>query len=102
MKTKPPTEKEITKEIRRFLDFKRIWHWKEYTGGMFGQTGISDILGCWKGRFIAIEVKRPGHKTESKRLMKQKKFIEDVKRAGGIGFFAESVQNVIDNLKEYW
>jgi len=102
MKVKQPSEKEVTKEIRRFLYFKRIFHWKVYTGGMFGQTGVCDLVGCYKGRIIAIEVKRPGHKTEPKRLEKQKKFLADVRSAGGVAFFAESVQDVINNLKEYW
>lgn len=102
MKPKQPTEKEITKEIRKFLDFKRIFHWKVYTGGMFGQTGVCDIIGCYKEKMIAIEVKKPGHKTEAKRLEKQKRFLDNVNRAGGVGFFAESIDDVIQNLKHLW
>ncbi len=45
-----------------------IWLKKEYSEGFFikisdrFQTGIPDILGCVKGRFIAIELKIPGGK----------------------------------------
>lgn len=62
--------------------------------------GCSDIIACWHGRFLAIEVKRPGGKTDPKRLALQLQFQETIRKAGGVAFFAESLQDVIDKLNE--
>ena len=49
--------------------------------GMYGQAGISDIIACCKGLFVAIEAKaKHGRPT---RL--QIKFLERVAAAGGLG-----------------
>ena len=62
--------------------------------------GASDLVGWSKdGRFLAVEVKAPGSHTDPERLKKQIRFIEAVNKAGGIGFFAESVEEAIYRLK---
>ena len=59
-----------------------------------GYPGISDILGCYKGKMIAIELKSPkGNATPD-----QLRFIENVKDAGGIAFIAKSLDEVIEGL----
>ena len=89
------TEKDITKAIRDLLKTLGIWHWKQWQGSMSQPKGVSDILGCYQGRMVAIEVKRPGGKpTED-----QQKFIDRVKREGGIAFCADSVEAVMEGLK---
>ena len=94
---KPPTEKEITKEIRKFLAFKQIFCWKVWQG--LGSTkGVADIIGCFRGRFLAIEVKNQKGKLSEY----QEAFLENVRRSGGIAFVARNVQDVIENLKPYW
>jgi len=60
-------------------------HWRK---------GVSDILGIFNGKPLAIEVKKP----KSYASKEQKRFIEDYKFQGGIAFIARSVQEVIDNL----
>jgi len=57
--------------------------------------GISDIIGVWNGRFIAIEVKRPTGGIVSP---EQNAFIMRIKQAGGIAFIARSVDDVIREL----
>ena len=56
--------------------------------------GIADILGVYKGRFLAIEVKRPGLKPTAD----QQAFIDNVNEAGGIGFVAWFPEDVIKRL----
>lgn len=90
---KAKTEKEIVGEIRELLRFLNIFHWKVFTGPT-NLPGISDFLGCYKGKFLAIEVKRDGR--EPTEL--QATFLEEVRRAGGIGFVARSVDDVIQAL----
>ncbi len=68
------TERDVTTTIRQLLRICNIWHFKHWAGPM-SEQGIADILGCQKitpvcphcqqklepiGRFMAIELKRPG------------------------------------------
>ena len=56
-------------------------------------NGIPDILACYRGRFLGIELKAPERKPEGS--MHQKRQIALIKHAGGIGF----VTNNIDDIK---
>ncbi len=66
--------------------------------------GVSDILGCYQGRMLAIEVKPPSWKpplptTKAyKHFKEQEDFIFQVNQAGGIGFFAQSAEEVVEKL----
>lgn len=64
--------------------------------GIYAKAGVSDILACIKGRFVAIEVKRPGNKPTAVQLQ----FIEAVNSIGGLAFWADNLQDVKDKLKE--
>ena len=56
-----------------------------------GFVGCSDIIGqTTDGRFLAVEVKRPGGKTTDAQM----EFLGRVQRAGGIAFVAWSVDDV--------
>ena len=33
--------------------------WVKVHGGLFQEAGIPDIIGCWNGKFVAIELKTP-------------------------------------------
>ncbi|HEA66245.1 hypothetical protein LCGC14_0778000 [marine sediment metagenome] len=103
------TEAEITKAIRNVLRNLGVFHWKNFSGPMQHPKGISDILGIWKGRFLAIEVK-----TETGRVSDdQKEFLRHINQPGmagkcphcgvpvkatGLGFVARSIDVVIDQL----
>ena len=61
------------------------------------EPGISDIIACYKGKFIGIEVKNETGKTSPLQDVNLKMINE----AGGIGLVArctEDVKKVIDNL----
>ena len=64
--------------------------------GIYAKAGVSDILACIKGRFVAIEVKRPGNKPTAVQLQ----FITAVNNIGGLAFWADNLQDVKDKLKE--
>lgn len=79
------------------------------TTGMFDVTrrtyrkstmrrGTPDILCCYLGRFVAIEVKAPkGRLSEV-----QKEILKEIVECGqGIAFMARSVQDVIDQFTEF-
>lgn len=72
--------------------------------GVFGENGISDLLVCYEGRFVAIEVKKPGWKPPGRNAKsydhyyKQKMFLESIEAAGGVGFFASDVETVVERM----
>jgi hypothetical protein len=58
-------------------------------------VGSSDLIGLTQdGRFLAIEVKRPGEKA----TQAQERFIEMVNSMGGVAFVATSAKDVYDRL----
>lgn len=77
-------------------------------GGPYQEPGISDLLICYKGRFIAIELKAPGrikpgsdYKPSSLVEYRQVDFINSILTAGGIAFVADSLELVKNKLAEH-
>lgn len=100
------------KTERKILDWLTTelgigYFWKNQSVGIYDQAsgsyrkstnpyainGTSDILGIWPGgRFIAIEVKRPGEENGASDA--QKAFIKQLNARGGLAFVATSVEKV--------
>ena len=97
-------EADTTKQIRGVLNAAQVFHWKNWSGPMTSPKGISDILGIHQGRMLAIEIKHegwkpPGPKSKAyKHFKAQEDFIFQVNQAGGIGFFAQSAEEVVERL----
>lgn len=104
------SEKHIEKSILAYLEcLPNCFAWKNQSVGIFDPTkgihrkamskysinGVSDILGIYHGRFLAIEVKTPINK---KRTESQEKFIKNIKDNGGIAFYATSIDDVKKGL----
>lgn len=107
------SEKCIENSILSYLKLCGVLCWKNDSVGIYDPTrnvyrkrrsihhlvGVSDILGIYKGRFLAIEVK-----SENGRLTPgQKRFIDSVNANGGIAFVAKCVEDVeyfLNNFKE--
>ena len=66
-----------------------VFFWKEH-GGPYGTSGIPDIICCYKGRFLGLEAKLPS----SKLTALQRRALEKINAAGGIGRRVESVDDV--------
>lgn len=62
--------------------------------GIHRMVGIADILGIYKGQFLAIEVKGEGGVLSPE----QRVFLEEVNAQGGIGIVAYDVDYVIEKL----
>jgi hypothetical protein len=94
VRTKPPTpEALLTRSIRQLLNSVGVFHWKNF-GGFMGAKGVPDILGCYRGRLLGIEVKTPTGKISPD----QQGFIDSINRAGGVAFVARSLEDVITGL----
>lgn len=93
-------EGEIKKQIIDWLKAKQIFYWVNVVARVPGnrgkmKTGTSDILGCFKGRMLAIEIKAKTGKLSDE----QAEFIFAVRTAGGIAFVARSLDDVIQQLE---
>lgn len=83
------------KEILAYLKkLDGCFAWKEH-GGMYGTAGLPDIICCYKGKFIGIEVKKP----EGKLTKLQEITLRDIERADGITVLAHSSREVQERLK---
>ena len=82
-------ESEIIKQIQEYLKtLPECFFWKEH-GGQFGTGGMPDIIACYKGKFVAFEVKTETGKVS----ILQRVTIRRIQAAGGI---AEVVRSVDD------
>lgn len=98
-------EVEIMRAILGYLAARRIYAWRNNTGGalrlnsegkasmvMFGLKGLPDILGAMPptGRMIAVEVKRPGERPSPIQAMR----IRALTDVGVLAFVATSIEDV--------
>ena len=88
------SEQALQKKILNYLDSIGCWTVKVIT---CNKNGTSDILACYKGRFIAIEVKRPGLLRNVSKLQQYQ--IDRINGAGGIAFAADSLETVKEIIK---
>ena len=65
----------------------------------FTRAGVSDLIGVFNGRFIAIELKRPGRSNYGVTAL-QEAFMRKVRDAGGIAGVARSIEDLEAILKE--
>lgn len=65
--------------------------WIKIHGGPFQLAGIPDILGCYKGRFIGIEVKCPGEVPTTL----QWKMIKLIRKAEGRAWFCTNLEDAL-------
>lgn len=74
-------EKNFENKIKRYLKDIGAWHVKFFANA-YTPKGIPDILGCYKGRFFAIEVKGGGSYGLTDL---QRHNLQSINSAGGIG-----------------
>ena len=89
-------EKDITAAILRYLrGLPECFCWKEH-GGPYGTAGIPDIICCYRGRFLGLEVKQPGGKLTKL----QEITLERIRAAGGSAHMVTSVAEVRDIIQQ--
>lgn len=89
-----PSEKAIVNAIKRHLD-KLPGCYVIKTHGSIYSAGQPDLLGCYQGRTLALEVKRPGGKPTKLQQAVLKKW----EAAGAITAVVTSVEEVKELLK---
>lgn len=86
-----PLESTITAQIQRYLGKLPGWWGFKVQGGGSQMRGVPDIVGCYRGLFVAFEVKRP---VVGKLSELQKHRIEQIKSAKGNVYVVYSVEDV--------
>lgn len=85
-------ESKVKKEIIAYLDSlgDRCWHVSYHNIG-YGVAGVPDRIACYRGRFVALEVKADSEKKATKW---QKYRIKEITTAGGTAHVVWSVGQV--------
>lgn len=97
-------EDKVQTPILQFLKSKNAWHFKHAAGA--NKKGIPDIICCYGGYFISIEVKRQ-EKSKARVDVQQKVNANHIAQNGGIAIitndvqFVERVFDIIDHPDTY-
>lgn len=105
---KPGPETKLVAKMRKAGEAKygKRLRVVKYHGSQFGEAGVSDLLCCLDGVFIACEVKSPEAPTHKRATLqasiehaltkgptvKQRLYVADVLEAGGVAGFAATVE----------
>ena len=92
------TESEVKQDIIKYLKKIGVHHDNILQGSIkqYGnKKGISDILCCYRGRYVAIEVKGEGGKPSQDQI----DYMESVKNSGGIAIDVYSLDEVKGALR---
>lgn len=99
-------EQELVNQIIDYLAYQKecfVWRqnqgaFKTETGGFYKFSsikGISDIIGCYKGKFLAIECKVGRNKPSEAQI----DFMNRISKLGGVSILAYSLNDVTEALK---
>jgi hypothetical protein len=97
------TEHQIQQQILDWLKLKRIFHYRQNSGGIkkgsrfvkFGAPGAPDIICVIKGAYVGIEVKRVNGMQSRQQFCFQK----SLEKAGGYYYLVQSLDDVMEVLK---
>ncbi len=95
--------------ILQYLASRHIWAARINSGAFTNpagavyrftsRRGMPDIVGCAQGRFLALEVKRPGARprgpTEARRWAEQERTLAEIRHAGGIAGRVTSIEETV-------
>jgi len=91
-------EATITATVARYLKtVPECFFWKEH-GSQYGTAGLPDIILCYRGRFVALEVKAPSGRPSKL----QEITIAKIKAAKGeacIVRSVEEVKHILENME---
>ena len=85
-------EGRVKTKVKKILADLGAWHFSPQAG-IYGRSGIPDIIGCYHGHFFAIECKANGNTTTPL----QEQAICAITGAGGLALVVD--ESNIDRLK---
>jgi Holliday junction resolvase len=91
-------EKKVKRKVVEVLKQFGAYYFYPVTGG-FGASGVPDIVGCYKGRFLGIEVKADMKKNKPTAL--QQKNLREIDAHGGVALVidANNLDHLVDTLE---
>ena len=84
-------EGKVKKKVKEYLATTGAWYYMPVSNGM-GRVGCPDILVCYKGQFLAFEVKPPGKRNNT--TANQDREIAGINKAEGIAIVVDDVEQV--------
>jgi hypothetical protein len=91
-------EGKVKAGIKSWLRARGIWFCMPMGTG-FGSSGVPDFICCWAGRFLAIEAKAPGKRSNTTTMQKDQ--IAAIAAAGGTALVVDDV-SLLDSLDDKW
>jgi len=90
-------EKKVKRKVMEQLKMIKAYTVTPMTGG-FGNSGVPDVLCCYKGRFIGIECKSNGGKATALQIHN----LNSIEIAGGVALLINesNVDNLTDMIEE--
>ena len=89
-----PTEQQIQSKVIKYLESIGAYVVKVITAN---HSGVPDIHACLNGKWISIEMKRPGESPAPLQLH----HLQMVQKAGGLATWASSLTQVQDFLAQH-
>ena len=89
-----PTEQQIQSKVIKYLESIGAYVIKVITAN---HSGVPDIHACLNGKWISIEMKRPGESPEPLQLH----HLQQIQKAGGLATWASSLPQVQDFLAQH-
>ena len=97
-------ERNIQSEIMTFLKGDKRkgvkgvggWWLNFHGGSVYMPRGIPDIIGCYHGRFVAFEVKRPGETPTAIQIFT----IKSLRSSGAVASVVYSIEDVRETLEK--
>ena len=74
-------EKNFENRVKTFLKDRGAWVLKYWGGAVYTKSGVPDLLVCFSGRFIGIELKASRGKPSDLQLYQ----LREIEKAGGVG-----------------
>ena len=91
-------EGKVKKKAKEYLTSVGAWYYMPVSNGM-GRAGCPDILVCYKGNFLAFEVKAPGKVNNT--TANQDREIAGINKAQGIAIVVDNVEQVMEVIDDY-
>lgn len=93
-------EKRFEEKVKTLLKNRGAWFLKTWGGG-FQRSGVPDLLICYKGKFIGIELKAEKGKVSEL----QNRELKQIRDSGGMGFVVrpshyEDLIQILDSIDE--
>lgn len=85
-------EAKVKNKIKEYLKTIPDLYYFTPIGSVYGKSGAPDIVVCYHGKFIGIEVKAPGKLGTQTKLQKQAQ--EKIEQAGGVYLLVDNVEQV--------